>query len=146
MCASTVNQRPPTEDRQLDGISLHYTLMEPIAFSHPIKLSERLCGSNRLQASSEVEKERYELHTMTDLSRHCGLANRTQTSMWWATWASMRQSGLYVLWAPSEACNCAFGDVLSELQFDKAPFSKLSFVKTLENKIDSFWVAPQQST
>ena len=122
-----------------------YTFIEPIAFSHPIKLSERLRGSGRLQAESKGEVEEYAFFIMCDLSHQWGLSNRIQTLMWWATWASMHQSGLYVLWAPNEACNCTFDNVFNQLRLDEPPSSKLPFIKIMDSKTKKFWTAPAHS-
>lgn len=142
LCASIINSHYQETGHWMEA---GYTFIEPIAFSHPIKLSERLRGSGRLQSESQGEVEEYAFFIMCDLSHQWGLSNRIQTLMWWATWASMHQTGLYVLWAPNEACNCSFDDVFNQLQLDEPPFSKLPFIKIMDSKTNKFWTAPVHS-
>lgn len=138
LCAMVVNDYMDNNNEFLEA---GYTMLEPIAFRHPVKLSERLRGSGRLQSSSEGPVEEFAFFIMCDLSKQWGLANRTQTLMWWATWAAMHQSGLYVLWAPNNACNSSFEE-LYELELDKPPFNKIPFIKIMSNSKDNFWTAP----
>ena len=82
---------------------------------------------------------------MLDLSHQWGLSNRTQTLVFWATWASMHQSGIYVLWTKTEACDCLFEDIFDEAMLNEAPFSKVPFIRVFGNKHDKFWTAPPHS-
>ena len=118
-----------------------YTLIEPIGFTHPIVYSERFRGSGRLQASSQGQAEETAFYFMLSLSKQWGLANRIQALMFWATFASVHQCGIYVLWEPKDACNCVWDDIFDVLKLEEPPFSKIPFIKIMSTRHDSFWKA-----
>ena len=114
-------------------------MVEPIALRHPTMLAERLRGSGRLQASSKGMVEETAFYFMLSVSGQWGLANRVQTIVFLATFGSMHQAGIYVLWEPNDACNCCWEDLFGELTLDKAPFTTVPFIRILSSSKDSYW-------
>ena len=104
-----------------------YTFVEPNVFNHPIKFAERLRGSGRLHASSQGDVEEYAFYITLNLSHQWGLTNRLQTMMFWMTFAAMRQAGLYILWEPTEACDCYFEQIFDQPNLRMLPFSLIAF-------------------
>jgi hypothetical protein len=140
LAADTFNRLYHVYDKWCPAV---YTLLEPIPFNHPIVMHQRLRGSGRLEAMSGGFVEEHAFYLMIDLSAQYGLANRLQTLAFWATFCSMHQAGMYVLWEPKEACDCTFNEIFEKIKTDIPPFDKIPFITILDDPNESFWKAPK---